>query len=55
MGVTRDPAVEVRAGLDTKTLPTWLVAKGTTFARVGIGEGVEWRQPLDCAIAKKSP
>lgn len=30
---------------------TWIVGKGSTFARVGISEGIEWRQALDCAPA----
>lgn len=38
------------SGADPIVVSTWLVAKGSTFARVGVGEGVEWRQPLECSI-----
>jgi hypothetical protein len=31
-------------------LSTWLVAKGSTFMRVGVADGVEWRQPLECTV-----
>jgi len=37
------------------TFATWLVAKGSTFARVGIAEGVEWRQPLECSVVSTGP
>ena len=32
------------------SLSTWLVAKGSTFVRVGVADGVEWRQALECAV-----
>jgi hypothetical protein len=34
---------------------TWLVAKGSTFARIGVAEGVEWRQPLECNVVGAGP
>jgi hypothetical protein len=37
-------------GGDQITLATWLVAKGSTFARVAVAEGIEWRQPLECSL-----
>ena len=36
---------------DTVGVSTWLVMRGSTFARAGIGEGIEWRQPLDCSVS----
>jgi hypothetical protein len=48
------PDVTVRApgpsGSDSLHVASWLVARGSTFARVAIGEGVEWRQPLECSL-----
>ncbi|MBX3186789.1 MAG: hypothetical protein KF819_07225 [Labilithrix sp.] len=48
------PDVIVRApglaGSESLHVASWLVGRGTTFARVAIAEGVEWRQPLECAI-----
>jgi hypothetical protein len=40
-------------GFDPVTLGTWLVGKGSTFARVAVTEGAEWRQPLECSIVSK--
>lgn len=37
------------------TFATWLVGVGGTFARVGVTEGIEWRQPLDCSVVTPSP
>jgi hypothetical protein len=37
------------------TFSTWLVGKGSAFARVGVAEGVEWRQPLECSIVATGP
>lgn len=48
----RAPNAQIRVGTEVKSVATWLVAKGSTFARVGIGEGVEWRQALECTIKK---
>jgi hypothetical protein len=41
-------------GSEPLPLSTWLVAKGSTFTRVGIADGVEWRQPLECSIVPPS-
>ncbi|MBX3218058.1 MAG: hypothetical protein KF850_38990 [Labilithrix sp.] len=38
-------------GYEQVTFATWLVGKGGTFARVGVTEGIEWRQALDCSLA----
>lgn len=54
----RLPGVDLRikspaGGLDTEPLSTWLVGlvgKTTSFARIGVSEGNEWRQPLECAL-----
>jgi hypothetical protein len=54
----RLPNVTVRASgavNDPILFATWLVARGSTFARVGIAEGVEWRQSLDCTIVGAGP
>lgn len=37
------------------TISTWLIAKGSTFARVSIAEGIEWRQPLECTVVSTGP
>lgn len=37
-------------GTEPLQLSTWLVSKGSTFARVAIADGVEWRQPLECTV-----
>jgi hypothetical protein len=29
---------------------SWLVARGNTYARVAIADGLEWRQPLECTM-----
>ncbi len=54
----RLPPVTVRAaptmGSAEVSLATWLVARGSTFARVGVADGVEWRQPLECTVATPS-
>ncbi len=34
---------------------TWIVGRGGHFARLGIGEGIEWRQPLECSLGSASP
>lgn len=48
------PDVSVRAsmayGSESLKIPSWLVSRGGAFARVAIGEGVEWRQPLECTF-----
>jgi hypothetical protein len=49
------PPVTIRSpsgamGNEPIVVATWLVAKGSTFARVGIGDGIEWRQPLECSV-----
>jgi hypothetical protein len=43
------------SGAEPIVVSTWLVAKGSTFARVGLGEGIEWRQPLECSIVTAAP
>ncbi len=43
------------SGGEPLVVATWLVAKGSTFARVGVSEGVEWRQPLECTIVPAPP
>lgn len=53
----RLPSVDLRirepsGAPDAQALHTWLVAKNGVFARVGIGEGTEWRQPLECALVR---
>jgi hypothetical protein len=46
--------VSVRApgvsGSEVLKVGSWLVARGNTFARVAIADGVEWRQPLECSL-----
>jgi hypothetical protein len=37
------------------TFATWLVAKGSSFARVGVTDGVEWRQALECTVVTTGP
>ncbi|HVH41839.1 MAG TPA: hypothetical protein VM925_05830 [Labilithrix sp.] len=37
------------------SIATWLVAKGSMFARVGVSEGVEWRQALECSVGSTGP
>jgi hypothetical protein len=52
------PDVTVRApgaGNDVMKVASWLVSRGTTFARVAIAEGVEWRQPLECTLVAPKP
>jgi hypothetical protein len=55
----RLPPASVRAShdgsSDNVSVSTWLVARGSTFARVGIGEGMEWRQPLECTLSPPAP
>lgn len=34
---------------------TWLVGKESTYARVGVGQGFEWRQELECTIVSTGP
>jgi hypothetical protein len=53
------PSMSVRASGaghgDSVTFATWLVGKGGTFARVGVSDGLEWRQPLECTIVTAGP
>lgn len=56
----RLPAVTVafpQKGMSQQSTPTstWLVAKGATFARVSVAEGIEWRQPLECTTVTTGP
>ena len=48
------PDVNVRVpntgGNEPMKIGSWLVMRGTTFARVAIAEGVEWRQSIECSI-----
>ena len=50
----RLPEVSVRvpttSGTDTIKPTSWLVSRGSQFARVAITEGIEWRQPLECTL-----
>ena len=53
------PDVSVRApganGSDLLKVASWLVSRGTTFARIAIADGVEWRQPLECSLVPAKP
>ena len=53
------PDVTVRAPGATSSesikVASWLVGRGGTYARVGVAEGVEWRQALDCTIVGGKP
>jgi hypothetical protein len=53
------PSVNVRVSgtgaSELVAVATWLVGKGSTFARVGVGDGVEWRQALECSIVATGP
>jgi hypothetical protein len=53
------PGVSIRSPggshSELATFATWLVGKGSTFARVGVTEGVEWRQGLECSIVTTGP
>jgi hypothetical protein len=42
-------------GYEQATFATWLVGKGSTFARVGVAEGIEWRQGLECTVVTTGP
>jgi hypothetical protein len=52
------PDVSVRApgpsGGELIKVASWLVARGTTFARIAIADGIEWRQPLECSLIPAS-
>ena len=37
-------------GMEALKVASWLVARGNTFARVAIADGLEWRQPLECSM-----
>lgn len=37
-------------GNEPMKIGSWLVMRGTTYARVAISEGVEWRQSIECSI-----
>lgn len=51
------PDVSVRApgasASESMKVGSWLVARGTTYARVAVAEGIEWRQPLECTLAPR--
>jgi hypothetical protein len=54
------PDVSVRApgvsGSEPLKVASWLVSRGSSFARVAIADGVEWRQPLECtAVTAPKP
>jgi hypothetical protein len=56
----RMPSVDLRikdpsGGQDTQPLHTWLVERNGVFARIGIAEGAEWRQPMECSIVVAQP
>lgn len=40
-----------------ETIPfsSWIVGRGSSFARVAIGDGVEWRQALECSVVATGP
>ncbi|MCL2724179.1 MAG: hypothetical protein FWD69_07040 [Polyangiaceae bacterium] len=40
-------------GIERSEIKTKLVSLGNTFARVGVDEGIEWRQPLECSIVPR--
>jgi hypothetical protein len=48
------PDVAVRApgatASESLKVASWLVSRGSTFSRIAIADGVEWRQPLDCTL-----
>ncbi len=48
------PGVNVRvpgeSGIEPFRQSSWLVSRGGSFARVAVGEGVDWRQPLECTL-----
>ncbi|MCW5817100.1 MAG: hypothetical protein KIT84_39255 [Labilithrix sp.] len=50
-----DVRISAYGSPQTFSIGTWLVAKGSTFARVGVGEGVEWRQPMECTVVSTGP
>jgi len=46
------PDVSVRVpgtGGDVMRFASWLVSRGSSFARIAVSEGIEWRQPLECS------
>jgi hypothetical protein len=53
------PDVTVRApgssGSEPLKVASWLVARGSVFARVAVADGVEWRQPLECTMIPSPP
>ena len=53
------PDVTVRAagtnGPESLKVASWLVARGNTFARIAIADGIEWRQPLECNLVAPKP
>lgn len=54
------PSVGVRVGVagggeEPMSVATWIVGKGSTFARVGVSDGVEWRQALECNVTPPRP
>lgn len=55
----RGPSAIVRvgqeAGYEEATFETWLVGSGARFARVGVGEGLAWRQALECTVVSTGP
>jgi hypothetical protein len=55
----RLPAVALRipqrGGFESGTFGTWLVGKGSSFARVAVSDGIEWRQPLECSVVQTGP
>lgn len=47
------PNISVHAGgpqAGAVTISSWLVSRGGSFARVAVGEGIEWRQTFECSI-----
>ncbi len=48
------PDVTMRApgvnGQEMQKVASWLVSRGSSFARVAIADGFEWRQPLECTM-----
>jgi hypothetical protein len=53
------PSISMRlqgaSGNESATFSSWLVARGSSFARVSVAEGLEWRQALECSISSTGP
>lgn len=52
------PALTLRTpGLSNEAVSfaSWLVARGGSYTRVVVGDGAEWRQPLECSVVSTGP